>query len=325
MSINHNSKILVVGGSGFVGTNLINVLKKHNCYNIDKNCSILHDDISSLHNIQKDGLAEIFPNSTETVILLAAEHKDNVSPASLYYDVNVKGTKNVLDAMSCKGVNKLIFTSTVAVYGLNQHNPSESSQANPFNDYGHSKLEAEKIIYDWYLEDSENRSVVIIRPTVIFGEGNRGNFYKLLKQIVTGKFIKIGDCQNKKSIAYIGNVVEFIKYHADNMKFGYSVYNYADKPDYSMKDMIDLIQRYSGVKVNKISIPYWLGMSIGYLFDFFSFALSRNFSVSSIRIKKFCATTQFDSSKLSRLSFKPKYSMSESIKRTIDFEFLNKN
>ena len=54
--------------------------------------------------------------------------------------------------------------------------------------------------------------MTIIRPTVIFGEKNRGNVYNLLKQIASGKFLMIGKGQNRKSMAYVGNVVAFIKY-----------------------------------------------------------------------------------------------------------------
>lgn len=77
------------------------------------------------------------------MVLLAAEHKDNVTPASLYYTVNVEGTRNTLQAMESNGVARLVFTSSVAVYGLNKDNPSELHPADPFNDYGRSKWQAE--------------------------------------------------------------------------------------------------------------------------------------------------------------------------------------
>ena len=82
--------------------------------------------------------------NSESVILLAAEHKDNISPISKYYDVNVTGTQNVLDAMDKFGIKKIIFTSSVAVYGLNKNNPDENFIKDPFNHYGKSKWEAEK-------------------------------------------------------------------------------------------------------------------------------------------------------------------------------------
>lgn len=59
----------------------------------------------------------------DIVILLAAEHRDDVTPTSLYYDVNVQGMKNVLEAMEANNVKRIIFTSSVAVYGLDKDNP----------------------------------------------------------------------------------------------------------------------------------------------------------------------------------------------------------
>ena len=107
--------------------------------------------------------------------MLAAEHRDDVSPISLYYDVNVRGTKNVLDAMDKANVKNIIFTSSVAVYGLNKISPNENHSIDPFNHYGKSKWQAEIIIKNWYEKDPIGKSVTILRPTVIFGERNRGN------------------------------------------------------------------------------------------------------------------------------------------------------
>ena len=129
--------------------------------------------------------------------MLAAEHRDDISPKSLYYDVNVKGTKNVLKAMDNAGVKNLIFTSSVAIYGLNKINPDENHPVDPFNHYGKSKWEAELSIKKWYDNNPAGKSITIIRPTVIFGERNRGNVYNLLKQISSGKFLIIGTVKIK--------------------------------------------------------------------------------------------------------------------------------
>src|SRR5690606_17038666 len=126
-------------------------------------------------------------NGADVVVLLAAEHRDDVTPTSLYYDVNVTGMRNTLEAMAVNNVKRLIFTSSVAVYGLNKDNPDESFSADPFNHYGISKWQAEQVLQEWYI-DHKDWNVNIVRPTVIFGEGNRGNVFNLLNQIASGKF-----------------------------------------------------------------------------------------------------------------------------------------
>jgi len=186
INLKMKKNIIVIGGSGFVGSRLILDYKNLSFINFDKNQSPFFPSITTIGNIcNKSDL--IFEKNVDTVVLLAAEHKDNVSPKSLYYDVNVKGTKNVLDAMDKAGISNLIFTSSVAVYGLNKKNPDENHPFDPFNDYGKSKLEAEFLIKEWYENDPKNKSITIIRPTVIFGERNRGNVYNLLKQIYSKK------------------------------------------------------------------------------------------------------------------------------------------
>lgn len=314
-------KVAIVGGSGFVGSRLINNLKSYQLQNLDKNQSPFHESITKIVDIRKEKNIK-FEKDCECVILLAAEHRDDVSPISLYYDVNVKGTKNVLKAMDNVGIKKLIFTSSVAIYGLNKNNPDESHIHDPFNHYGKSKWQAEKVIKDWFEKDPINKSVTITRPTVIFGERNRGNVYNLLKQISCGKFLMIGKGQNKKSMAYVGNVVAFIKNRLMKAKPGYHVFNYVDKPDYNMNELISVTENKMKLRIPKIKIPYLFGIFVGYFFDFCSKMTGRKFTVSSVRVKKFCATTQFDSKKMYK-SFNPPYSLKEGLEKTLEHEFIN--
>jgi nucleoside-diphosphate-sugar epimerase len=314
--------ILVIGGSGFVGSFLLKKIENKTVRNLDKNTSPFYNDITTICDIRHKNKI-VIPEKTNSVVLLAAEHRDDVSPTSLYYDVNVQGTKNVLEAMDKSGVKNLIFTSSVAIYGLNKKNPDENHHEDPFNHYGKSKWEAELAIKEWYENDPTNKSVTILRPTVIFGERNRGNVYNLLKQISSGKFMMIGKGQNKKSMAYVGNIVALIKDRLEKKELGYHVFNYADKPDFSMVELTQTIEEKMKIKLPSIKIPYLLGMMGGYGFDFISVLLRRKFSISSVRVQKFCATTQFDASKV-RSVFKSPYTLEEGLNKTLEHEFINK-
>ena len=316
-----NNNYLIVGGSGFVGSFLIKEMNESKVLNLDKNPSPFFDDITTIGNIcNLDQI--IIPSYINTVILLAAEHRDDVSPTSLYYDVNVQGTKNVLNAMDRNGIKNLIFTSSVAIYGLNKSNPDENHTADPFNHYGKSKWEAEKLIEEWFRKDPKNKSINIIRPTVIFGERNRGNVYNLLKQISSGKFIMIGKGENKKSMAYVRNIVSFIKHRSELIERGYHVFNYADKPDFTMTELTKIIEKKMNIKLPKVKIPLFMGMIGGHILDFISLITKKRFSISSVRVKKFCATTQFNSSKAHK-SFVSPYSLKEGLNKTLEYEFIN--
>ena len=223
--------------------------------------------------------------------------------------------------MDSAGVKNLIFTSSVAIYGLNKVKPNENHLEDPFNHYGKSKWQAELAIKKWYNSDPNNKNVTILRPTVIFGERNRGNVYNLLRFISSGKFIMIGKGENKKSMSYVENVVAFIKLRIESIDQGYHVFNYADDPDFTMKELIYVIEDKMNIKVPKISIPYWIGVIFGYMFDLISIIFQKQLPLSSIRIKKFCATTQFDATKVKKI-FDPPYSLKEGLSRTLQFEFI---
>ena len=313
--------ITIIGGSGFLGSKLIETLGPTNCKNLDKNPSPYYNGQTTIGNIQ-DKEQIVFAKNTKSVVLLAAEHRDDVIPVSLYYDVNVKGTQNVLDKMDEQGIKHLVFTSSVSVYGLNKTNPDENHPVDPFNHYGKSKWQAEQLIRKWFDKDPSEKIVSIIRPTVIFGEGNRGNVYNLFKQISSGSFVMIGNGKNKKSMAYVRNVAAFIKDQLEMSKEGYYVFNYVDKPDLTMNELINLIENKMNTNVPKVRVPYVIGLLAGYCFDFYAKISGKKLSVSSVRIKKFCATTQFNSSNIIT-NFDIPYSLEEGLSKTLEHEFID--
>lgn len=309
--------ICIIGGSGFIGTYLIDLLKKNNqVYNLDKavissNKNQIKADITNY-----PALLEAFPDDIDIVILLAAEHKDNISPTSLYYDVNVEGTRNVLKVMDEKGVSKILFTSSVAVYGLNKVNPTEDSPTDPFNDYGKSKLMAEEVLRDWYANDI-SKTLIIIRPTVVFGPNNKGNVYNLLTQIVNGKFIMIGNGNNIKSMAYVENIVDFISLSISSLQNGYYLFNYVDKPDISTCQLVNKVEELMNKKIIPIKIPYFIGYLGGLFLDIIGKISGKKFSISSVRVKKFCATTQFSSLNAKAVNFKPTFTLYDGLAKTV--------
>lgn len=307
--------VVLIGGAGFVGSRLQTILQSPRIY--DK--ALLGEsfmDIREPHSIQNTLL-----NSSQ-VVLLAAEHRDDVSPTSKYYETNVQGTQNVLDEMDRVGCKHLIFTSSVAVFGLNKDNPDEQHPVDPFNHYGKSKWEAEKVIKAWFDKDPGGKCVTVIRPTVIFGEKNRGNVYNLLRQIASGKFLMIGKGQNRKSMAYVGNVVAFIKHRLDLREEGYHVFNYIDKPDLSMTSLLGVIEQSLSKKIPSVRVPIWLGYLGGYGFDLLAFLTRKKLAISSVRVKKFVATTQFDATKVHSSGFQAPFTLEEGLDRTLNYEFV---
>ncbi len=317
-------KITLIGGSGFVGTRLIDLLRQGNyeLLNIDKRPSHFFPDITVIGDVRDKGKLTELLKGTDVVVLLAAEHRDDVSPFSLYYDVNVGGMQNTLAAMEANGVKRIVFTSSVAVYGLNKKNPNEEHPKDPFNHYGKSKWLAEMELEKWYRTHLD-WNINILRPTVIFGERNRGNVYNLLCQISGGKFLMVGKGDNKKSMAYVGNIVAFIRFLIEHKITGYDAYNYIDKPDFSMNELVGHVSTVLDKHIPMTHFPYWLGMLGGYAFDLLAWVTRKKLMVSSVRVKKFCATTQFDASKVLATGFKAPFTLGEGLARTLEFEFIH--
>lgn len=318
------SRLSIIGGSGFIGTRLCRLVESDAQYDFDILDKVPSEAYRTHYNevnvLDLEKMTDCLKGA-DIVINLAAEHKDDVSPTSLYYDVNVEGARNVCKAAETNGINKIIFTSSVAVYGLNKPNPDEEFTTDPFNHYGKSKLEAEEVFIEWQKREPKERTLVIVRPTVVFGENNRGNVYNLLKQIASGKFLRIGKGENMKSMAYVGNVVSFLNYCIGEVPQGIHIYNYVDKPDLTVKELISICEDSLSKKIPKIAIPYGLGMLAGFGFDVISKLTGRSLPISRVRIQKFCATTQFDATKTHTSGFKAPYTLQQGLDATLKHEF----
>lgn len=316
--------ICVVGGSGFIGTRLCNELIKQN---IDFSILDLKESgsfpeksqIVDIRNI--DDLRGALKG--DVVVNLAAVHRDDVSDSNEYYATNVEGTRNLCTVASEKGIDKIVFTSSVAVYGFAEEGTGEDGPIAPFNHYGKSKYQGEDVLREWKSGDPENRGLIIVRPTVVFGEGNRGNVYNLLNQISSGRFVMIGKGKNHKSMAYVGNVSAFLVAATLSPQKD-KLINYIDKPDLDMNALVSLVRRELRGQDNVgLRLPYAVGMALGYVADAVAAMTGKNLPLSSIRVKKFCSSTSFSSAKAQFDDFSEPYSLEEGLRRTLDAEFLN--
>jgi nucleoside-diphosphate-sugar epimerase len=254
-----------------------------------------------------------------SLVNLAAEHRDDVRPLSRYHETNVEGASQVCLAARHAGIQKIVFASSVAVDGFHPYSVDESSPFAPFKAYGKTKPEAEGDYRAWAAEDP-SRTLAILRPTVVFGEGNRGNVYDLLHQIASGRFLIVGSGNNVKSLAYVGNVAAFL-IHTLSQGPGMHIFNYVDGPDMNTRDLVEHIRRCLGRPGITPRIPRPVALAGGHLMDVLARLSGRRLPISAIRVRKFCESTQFSADLAAQSGFTPPYSLSESLARTIQFEF----
>ncbi|OGL40497.1 MAG: hypothetical protein A3C43_00910 [Candidatus Schekmanbacteria bacterium RIFCSPHIGHO2_02_FULL_38_11] len=322
-------KTLVTGGGGFIGDFLCKKIYKNGW-----NVRIL--DIKEKTNFSKEFdtfnyiQGNILDYSTvlqtikgnDLIIHLAAKHRFFGISEDEFYQVNVVGTENILKAMSETGINKIVFFSSVAVYGDQNIPTDENTIPKPNTIYGSTKLEAEKLIKKWVSEKT-GRCALIIRPTVVFGPKNKGNVYRLIRQIARHLFFPIGMGDNVKSTAYIENMIDVTLFLINKGFDGVEIYNYADEPSISFKEFTNLIYKLLGRPVPKYSLPVNPILNAMVPFEFLLKVLKIDFPITAA-ISKMNKTTQHNANKVRNAGFRQIYSSEEGLTRTIQWYKSNK-
>lgn len=309
---------LISGGSGFIGSHFHNAIESTKIVNLDlvepffkTSAAFQKGDIRKSEDFA--GVLAKYP--VKTIIALAAKHHDFGIGHDEYFDTNEEGTQVMCDAASKAGIDRIIFYSSVAVYGLRQDTSTEQTEPAPDSPYGASKLAGEKVLRQWAAA-SPQRSVLIIRPTIVFGANNRANMYNLIKQIDSGLYFHIGNGANIKSIAYVENLVKATLYLHEKMKPGVEIYNYADEPQLSSKRIAEIIAEALGKRI-KLSVPLKLATLIGAPFDWAIALTGKNLPVSSARIKKLATQTHHSAVKLFNEGFIPHFTTIDGLKKMV--------
>jgi len=314
-------QILILGGSGFIGTRLARLFaERHIPFRIgDLRQSQAFADQWTLCDVRRPETLALAMRGASVIINLAAAHRDDVRPLSLYQETNVDGAANVCMEARNSGIEKIVFTSSVAVYGFHPTPTDEDGPFAPFNEYGKTKLQAEGVYRAWADEDP-SRSLVIVRPTAVFGEGNRGNVYNLFSQIAAGRFRMVGNGNNKKSIAYVGNIGQFL-FHVLTLGPGTHIFNYVDGPDMDTRALVEFARSSLGLGGPAMRVPKTAAMVCAGILDGIGRVTGRTFPLSAIRVHKFCENTQFLAERVAQSGFVPPFTLREGLDRTIRFEF----
>lgn len=312
-------RIAVLGGSGFVGSRLAGRLleRGHEVRIFDKTTSRVHPALVTLGDVRDGAAVSRVLKDCDCVINLAAEHRDDVKPVSRYFEVNVGGAEKVVRAAEAHAIGRILFVSSVAVYGLGQILANETAAIRPFDHYGRSKAQAETVYAQWAAADAARRELTLLRPAVVFGEGNRGNVFNLIEQVRGGRFLMVGNGSNFKSVAYVENLVDFMCTQI-GAEPGVRVFNYADKPDLTTTELVrEICSLLPRAGPGPIRLPYGVGMAAGYAFDALARISGHPFAISSARVRKFCSDTRVATVALERTGFRPRFTIHEGLARMV--------
>lgn len=315
--------VFLIGGSGFIGQyltrDLINAGARVTMADLKPPTKDFGAKFVQLDLCNQTALAQALPGHT-TICNLAAAHRDDIRPISLYTTVNVDGAQRICDAAAQAGIDRIVFTSSVAVYGTQATPPDENAPHLATHPYGQTKSQAEAVYQRWQA-NAPGRLLNIVRPTVVFGPGNRGNVHTLIDQIARGRFVMVGDGRNRKSMAYVENVSAYLAHVILQQRLVNTIANYIDKPDLDMNKLVALLAHELGKPVPRARLPYALGLVAGTGFDLLARVTGRSLPISKLRVEKFCAETVFEAPEVVRSGFRAPFTLAEGLARTLSYEY----
>lgn len=323
--------ILIIGGAGFIGSNLTRKLCLTDKYNVSvllrktsdtkflksKNIKFIYGDM-----LDNDSLKKAC-SGIETVFCLVNVKPGGKSPEEYNRELlllHTEGTKNLLNACKANNVRRLIYFSSVAAIGYKNEISiyDENSETNPIDAYGKTKLEAEKILNDCIKK--RELDITILRPPGVFGENGLGSLAKIIFFIKKGFVPILGNGENKQSITYVGNIVNEAIFLSDNANSFGKTYIVSDDRPYSVNELVDAAAKTLNSNPFKLRIPVSLIMFLVTIVNLFGKALLRRELVNRESIVAISTERIFDGSKIFKeLGYRQEYDLITGIKRTIEW------
>jgi nucleoside-diphosphate-sugar epimerase len=276
--MNNKIRILLSGSNGFVGKSIIKYLNKLNNNIIIIKLSRSFNDDSS---ISWEDLDNTIPECDIYIHLAGIAHdlKHNIN-ATDYYSVNVGLTKKLFDIFLKSKAKKFIYFSSVKVLGDDCNKIlDENSKLNPKTIYAKTKLLAENYLNNKYNcilhENLYNKKLIILRPCMIYGNGNKGNLNILFNFFKKGYPYIFTNFKNKRSYLSITNlnyILENIIY--SNIKSG--TYLLSDDQFVSTYELVEMSEIILNKKIVCLKFPKFIIFTLAYLGNIFNLSFNTN-------------------------------------------------
>lgn len=319
--------IFITGSNGFVGSRLMHYLEEeeHQVWGIDNNtkCNIQphpNTEIGDIRNIED--LRKFNDRNFNFIIHCAAAKHDFGISKEEYFSNNEFGTKVLMDYVTERNINKVIYYSTVSVYGHKSVPCDESGKLLPDNPYGASKLAGEKVIEKWLKQDS-TRQVVFLRPSIIYGPNNYANMYNLIDMMHRKPWMTIGNGKHIKSMVSLENLIDMTEFVMPRMKSGLQIFNTLDTPYITVKQLMEIIASGNGFSLPIVRIPLSVAIFVGKSFDLIAAITKRDLPINSDRMKKFATSTEYYSEKIREKGYTQKHTIEDEIARTCEWYMKN--
>ena len=256
-----NRYVLLTGITGFVGQYLTKYHASSSWrYAVRSLSGTAGQDSFSVGGIDGHTDWTSLLSDVRVVVHMAARvhimHDDCLDPLTEYRQINTEGTLNLARQAAAAAVKRFIFVSSVKVNGettsgLQPFNESLTSQV--LDPYGISKKEAEDGLRA--IASETGMEVVIIRPPLVYGAGVKANFLNLMKLADTPIPLPFGAINNKRSMVYVGNLVDFIIQCIDHPSAANQTFLVCDGEDLSLRSLVMMMRTSLGRPARLVPVP----------------------------------------------------------------------
>ena len=301
---------IITGGTGFIGTHLTNLLNEVHpeakVWNLDivkpgtpnpvvKNYKPAVRDGEQLGStyiecdIRKPiGELPFTPTAEDVIFNFAAVHRTPGHEDIEYFETNIRGAENVCAFAEKYGIKNMVFTSSIAPYGASEQLKTENTLPTPNTAYGISKLVAEKIHMAWQ-KGGEGRKLTIVRPGVVFGRGENGNF--------------------SRACVYVKELVRFILWNVEERKTAFDIFNCTFEPAYTIEQIVKAMKRVTDLSQSVPYIPNSIIMPMAACAKM----VGSPMGICPARVKKLQISTNICGKKMASSGYKFKWTFEEAL------------
>jgi len=260
LSMSNRKKVLVTGASGFIGRHLVTALETHG-FSVARGVRTVSSEREVQISLDPEFSWRSRLEGVDLVIHAAAiVHEEGQSVSErVHFERNCLATERLAREASECGVKRLVFFSTVAVYGEQWGCTAltETTPVNPVSAYARAKYEAELRLMT--LAEETGLEIVILRPPMVYGDGAPGNYFRLTSLVRRTPFLPFGDCLMRRSFVHVNNLVDFTVACARAKHIASDIFLVSDAYDISLDELVRGIARRQNTVLVNFRVPQaWL-------------------------------------------------------------------
>ena len=248
------------------------------------------------------------PTAEDVIFNFAAVHRTPGHEDIEYFETNIRGAENVCAFAEKYGIKNMVFTSSIAPYGASEQLKTEDTLPTPNTPYGISKLVAEKIHMTWQ-KGGEGRKLTIVRPGVVFGRGENGNFSRLYWGIRKHTFAYPGRKDTIKACVYVKELVRFILWNVEERKTLFDIFNCTFEPAYTIEQIVNAMKKVTGLTQFVPYIPNCIIMPMAACAKM----VGSPMGICPARVKKLQISTNICGKKMASSGYQMKWTFEEAL------------